>query len=81
MLIEKDKHPIGYRIFKGDTFDGHTLGAALDDLKKGYDINQVVVAPAGECSAKTGTGKRRGLRVYHRRKNKIITCIRTKVIA
>ena len=43
MLIDKDKRPIGYRIFKGDTFEGHTFGAALDDLKKEYAIDQVVV--------------------------------------
>lgn len=43
MLIDKDKRPIGYRIFKGNTFEGHTFGAALDDLKKEYAIDQVVV--------------------------------------
>lgn len=25
LLIDKDKQPIGYKVFKGDTFEGHTL--------------------------------------------------------
>ena len=43
MLIDKDKNPIGYRIFKGDTFEGHTFEKALEDLKQEYQIDKVVV--------------------------------------
>lgn len=43
MMIDRDKNPIGYRIFKGNTFEGHTLQSALDDLKKQYQIDKVVV--------------------------------------
>ena len=43
MMIDKQKQPIGYRIFKGDTFEGHTFAHALDDLKKQYQIDTVVV--------------------------------------
>ena len=43
MLIDKDKTPIGYRIFKGNTFEGHTFQSALDDLKKEYKIDKIVV--------------------------------------
>lgn len=43
MLIDQDKRPIGYRIFKGDTFEGHSFKEALDDLKNQYKINKVVV--------------------------------------
>jgi len=43
MMIDKQKQPIGYRVFKGDTFEGHTFEHALDDLKKQYQIDKVVV--------------------------------------
>lgn len=43
MLIDQDKHPVGYRIFKGDTFEGHTFEKALEDLKSEYQIEKVIV--------------------------------------
>lgn len=43
MLIDKDKRPIGYRIFKGDKFEGHTFEQALEDLKKEYEIDKIVI--------------------------------------
>lgn len=43
MLIDKDRSPIGYRIFKGDTFEGHTFEKALEDLKQEYQIDKIVV--------------------------------------
>lgn len=51
MMIDKQKQPIGYRVFKGDTFEGHTFEHALEDLKKQYQIdNVVVVADRGMLS-------------------------------
>ena len=43
MLIDKDKRPIGYRIFKGDTYEGNTFKVALEDLKTRFDIDKVIV--------------------------------------
>lgn len=43
MLIDRDKQPIGYRIFKGDTFEGHTFAHAIEDLRKEYLIDKVIV--------------------------------------
>lgn len=43
MMIDKDKNPIGYRIFKGDTYEGHTFEKALDDLKNQYSIDKIIV--------------------------------------
>ena len=43
MMIDKDKNPIGYRIFKGDTFEGHTFAQALEDLKTQFHIDKVIV--------------------------------------
>lgn len=53
LMIDQDKNPIGYRIFKGDTFEGHTFGQALCDLKAHYQIDKViVVADRGMLSRK-----------------------------
>ena len=43
MMIDRDKNPIGYRIFKGDTYEGHTFENALEDLKNQYQIDKVIV--------------------------------------
>jgi transposase len=43
MLIDRDKNPVGYRIFKGNTFEGHTLEHALKDLKQEYQIDKIIV--------------------------------------
>lgn len=43
MMIDRDKNPIGYRIFKGNTYEGHTFEKALDDLKKQYQIDKIIV--------------------------------------
>ncbi len=43
MLIDQDKQPIGYKVFKGDTFEGHTFEHAVKDLKKEYQIDKVIV--------------------------------------
>lgn len=43
MMIDKDKNPIGYRIFKGDTYEGHTFEKALEDLKSQYCIDKIIV--------------------------------------
>lgn len=43
MLIDSDKHPVGYQIFQGNTFEGHTLPDAITQLKKDYSINKIIV--------------------------------------
>jgi len=43
MLIDRNKQPIGYRIFKGDIFEGHTFTHAIEDLRKEYQIDKVIV--------------------------------------
>ncbi|TFF29703.1 IS1634 family transposase, partial [Mucilaginibacter psychrotolerans] len=52
MLIDRDKQPIGYKVFKGDTFEGHTFEHAIKGLKDEYQIDKViVVADRGMLSA------------------------------
>jgi hypothetical protein len=43
MMIDRDKNPIGYRIFNGKTFEGDTFEHAVNDLKTKYDIDKVIV--------------------------------------
>jgi len=51
LLIDKHKQPIGYRIYKGNMFEGHTFEQALLQLKHDYQIkNIVLVADRGMLS-------------------------------
>ena len=43
LMIDKDKNPIGYQLYKGNTFEGHTFTDMLDRLKGAYQIDQVVI--------------------------------------
>lgn len=42
MLIDKDKNPIGYRIYKGGQYEGHTFADAIRRLKKEYSIDKII---------------------------------------
>jgi len=51
LMVTKEGLPIGYKAFKGDTFDGHTLIPVLKEVKEQYDLDKVVfVADAGMFS-------------------------------
>lgn len=43
MMIDRDKTPIGYQVFKGNTYEGHTLPKAIEQLKQRYSIDKVIV--------------------------------------
>jgi len=54
LMVTKEGLPIGYRAFRGDTFDGHTLFKVLEDIKEEYILDHVVyVADSGMFNAKT----------------------------
>lgn len=51
LLVGKGGFPIGYDIFEGNTFEGHTLLPTLASIKKKYGFGKpVVVADAGLLS-------------------------------
>jgi len=51
LLIDKDKNPIGFEVYKGNTFEGHTFENALKRIKEKYHIeNVVIVADRGMLS-------------------------------
>jgi transposase len=43
MLVSKEGLPINYNIYTGNTYEGHTLIPALDELRKSYEIDKVVI--------------------------------------
>ena len=43
LLIDKNKVPIGFQIFKGDKYEGHTFKEAIKTLKEKYRINRIIV--------------------------------------
>jgi transposase len=48
MLIDKNKQPVGYEVYRGKQYEGHTFTDALDRLKQKYQIGKVI------CVADTG---------------------------
>jgi transposase len=43
LIVDGEGRPIGFDVFPGNTFEGHTLEAALVKLKQRYSIKRVVV--------------------------------------
>ena len=42
LLLDCEGRPIGYELFSGNTFDGNTLEASLEKLKKRFSIRKVI---------------------------------------
>lgn len=48
LMVTKEGLPVGYKIFSGNTYEGHTLIPAIKELKEKYKLDKVVlVADAG----------------------------------
>ena len=59
MIIDADGMPVGYELFKGNTFDGKTMLKALEIIKNRFGINRVIiVADRGLNSKKLYSSKR-----------------------
>jgi len=48
LLIDKDKQPVGYEVYRGKQYEGHTLADAINRLKSKYQIDKII------CVADTG---------------------------
>lgn len=48
LLIDKNKQPVGYEVYRGRQYEGYTFLDALERLKKKYQIDRVI------CVADTG---------------------------
>lgn len=52
LLVGKEDYPIGYDIFEGGIYEGHTLIPILEKFEKRFDLNKpIVVADAGLLSS------------------------------
>lgn len=73
MLIDCEGRPIGYELFPGNTFEGKTLGTALDKLESRFGIrNVIIVADRGinsKLNLKRIADKKYGYIVASRIKN------------
>lgn len=48
LLVTRDGLPVGYQVFPGDTYEGHTLIPVIKELKKKYNLNKIIfVADSG----------------------------------
>lgn len=57
MMIDKDKNPIGYQTFKGNTYEGDTFEQALNTLKDRYNIDKVIVVADRGMLSKSNIAK------------------------
>jgi transposase len=48
LLIDQNKQPVGYEVYHGKQYEGHTFADAVSTLKKKYQIDKVI------CVADTG---------------------------
>jgi len=48
LLIDQNKQPVGYEVYRGKKYEGHTFSDAIDRLKKKYQIEKII------CVADTG---------------------------
>jgi transposase len=48
LLIDQNKQPVGYEVYKGRQWEGHTYREAVERLKKKYQIDKIIcVADSG----------------------------------
>ena len=43
LLVNSDGRPIGFEVFRGNTFEGHTLEKSLEKLKKDFEVSRIIV--------------------------------------
>lgn len=43
LLVNQEGRPIGYELFQGNTFEGHTLVKSLQKLNERFQINKVII--------------------------------------
>ncbi len=43
MMVDKDKNPVGYHLYNGKQYEGHTFVDAINKLKESYQIENVIM--------------------------------------
>ena len=57
MIIDSDGMPVGYELFKGNTYEGHTIVKTLEKIKKRFRITRVVIVADRGLNYKDGLNK------------------------
>jgi len=52
LIIDINGMPVGYELFPGNTFDGKTMAAALENIKKRFGIQRVIIVADRGLNAK-----------------------------
>ena len=53
LLVTKQGLPIGYKAFRGDTFDGHTIVPSLKEIEDEFKVERIVYVADAGMSGKT----------------------------
>ena len=56
LLIDKNKVPVGFQIFKGSQYEGHTFKNAVEKLKAKYNIKRIIVVADSGMLGKDNIG-------------------------
>ncbi len=43
LMIDMEGRPVGYEIFPGDKFEGHTLVSQIEKIKKRFEIQKIII--------------------------------------
>jgi len=43
MMVTTEGLPVGYRVFEGDKFEGHTLIPVIKELEKNYNLDKIII--------------------------------------
>ena len=54
MIIDSGGMPVGYELFKGNTYEGHTIVETLDKIKKRFRITRVIIVADRGLNYKDG---------------------------
>jgi transposase len=60
LLIDSNGLPIGYELFPGNTFDGKTMIKALQNIKKRFGINKVIIVADRGLNSKVNLNEIKG---------------------
>lgn len=55
LMIDQQQMPVGYRVYKGNQYEGHTFLDAVNDLKQRYEIEKIIIVTDSAMMSRTNT--------------------------
>ena len=55
LMIDQNQMPVGYRVYKGNQYEGHTFLDAVNDLKQRYEIEKIIIVTDSAMMSKKNT--------------------------